>query len=67
MPHINPQVISCERSPGCLGLEDKSDRGHQGEFVFHWQENSLQHKKKCLVVSISAPQSHIGFTAFLKI
>ena len=42
------------------------DRGHQGQLVFQWHTNNLQHKRKCLVVSISAPQSYIGFTAFLK-
>ena len=42
------------------------DRGHQGQLIFQWHTNNLQHKRKCLVVSISAPQSHIGFTAFLK-
>ena len=39
-------------------LKDLSDKGRHGDYVFHWQGNDNA-RKKCLVVSISAPHLHI--------
>ena len=39
--------------------KDLSDKGCQGDYVFHWQGIGNA-RKKCLVVSISVPQLHMG-------
>ena len=42
-----------------LQLKDLSDKGCHGGFDFHW-EGIGNIRKKCLIVSISVPQLHMG-------
>ena len=47
-------------------MKDLPDKGRHGDFVFYW-EGTGKARKKCLIVSISVLQVHMGLTQSLNL